>query len=80
MKAIIDSGELGILTKIEVNLSIPGLFVKDKVKDNDIRMVYYLGGGAMMDLGCESSSLHSPRAALTKLLFPQATPCPSCVI
>jgi hypothetical protein len=49
MKAIVDSGELGILTKIEATFCIPGLFVKD----NDIRMVYDLGGGAMMDLGCE---------------------------
>ena len=49
MKAIIDSGELGTLTNIEVNLGIPGLFVKE----NDFRMVYDLGGGAMMDMGCE---------------------------
>ena len=49
MKAIVDSGELGTLTKIEVNFSFPRFFVKD----NDIRMVYDLGGGAMMDMGCE---------------------------
>jgi len=53
MKAIIDSGELGILTKIEANLGIPGFFVKD----NDFRMVYDLGGGAMMDMGCENLSM-----------------------
>ncbi|KAH9052591.1 NAD-P-binding protein [Lactarius vividus] len=39
VKAIIDSGELGTLTKIEVNFGIPGFFVKD----NDIRMIYDLG-------------------------------------
>ena len=50
MKAIIDSGELGTLTKIEVNLGVPGVFIKD----SDIRMVYDLGGGAMMDMGCTS--------------------------
>jgi hypothetical protein len=50
MKAIIDSGELGTLTKIEVNLGVPGFFIKD----SDIRMVYDLGGGAMMDMGCKS--------------------------
>jgi hypothetical protein len=49
MKAIVDSGELGTLTKIEATFCIPGFIVKD----NDIRMVYDLGGGAMMDLGCE---------------------------
>ena len=49
LKAIVDSGELGTLTKIEVSLAVPGFFVKD----NDIRWVYDLGGGAMMDMGCE---------------------------
>ena len=53
MKEIVDSGELGTLTKIEASLGIPGIFVKD----NDIRMVYELGGGAMMDMGCEFLTL-----------------------
>jgi predicted dehydrogenase len=49
LKEIVDSGELGILTKIEANLAVgPGF-----IKDNDIRMVYDLGGGVMMDMGCE---------------------------
>ena len=49
LKEIVGSGELGIITKIEANLILPsGL-----IKDNDIRMVYDLGGGSMMDLGCE---------------------------
>ncbi|KAH9004488.1 NAD-P-binding protein [Lactarius hatsudake] len=43
VKAIIDSGELGTLTKIEANLGLPGFFVKD----SDIRMVYDLGGYVM---------------------------------
>ena len=53
MKEIVDSGELGLLTKIEVSLGIPGFFIKD----NDIRMMYELGGGAMMDMGCEFPAL-----------------------
>jgi predicted dehydrogenase len=64
MKAIVDSGELGTLTKIEVSLGVPGFFVKD----NDIRMVYDLGGGAMMDMGCEFHR-KSPGDRLTEL-FP----------
>ncbi|KAH9967538.1 NAD-P-binding protein [Russula dissimulans] len=48
VKEIVDSGELGTPTKIEATLALPSGFVKD----NDIRMVYDLGGGAMMDLGC----------------------------
>ena len=57
MKEIVNSGELGTLTKIEASLGLPGLFVKD----NDIRMVYELGGGAMMDLGCELPTLQISR-------------------
>ncbi|KAI9433588.1 NAD-P-binding protein [Lactarius indigo] len=53
VKAIVDSGELGTLTKIEANLGLPGFFFKD----NDIRMAYDLGGGAMMDLGCYAMSI-----------------------
>ena len=49
LKAIVDSGELGTLTKIEVSLAASGPFFKD----DDIRWVYDLGGGAMMDMGCE---------------------------
>jgi len=53
MKAIIDSGELGTLTKIEVNFGLPAFFIKD----NDIRFVYDLGGGAMMDMGSYNMSI-----------------------
>jgi len=52
LKEIVDSGELGTLTKIEANLAVPSGFVKD----SDIRMVYDLGGGVMMDMGCEFDS------------------------
>jgi len=52
LKEIVVSGELGTLTKIEANLVLPSGFIKD----NDIRMVYDLGGGAMMDLGCKFDS------------------------
>ncbi|KAI9448778.1 NAD-P-binding protein [Lactarius psammicola] len=53
LKAIIDSGELGTLTKIEVPFGVPGIFIGD----SDIRMVYDLGGGAMMDMGCYAMSM-----------------------
>jgi predicted dehydrogenase len=50
LKEIVDSGEIGTPTKIETSLCVPSGFIKD----GDIRMVYDLGGGAMMDMGCES--------------------------
>ncbi|KAH9967102.1 NAD-P-binding protein [Russula compacta] len=53
VKEIIDSGELGTLTSIEASLAVPGGFIKD----NDIRMAYNLGGGAMMDMGCYTLSM-----------------------
>ncbi|KAI0306107.1 NAD-P-binding protein [Multifurca ochricompacta] len=53
VKEIIDSGELGTITKIEASLAVPGGFIKD----NDIRMVYDLGGGSMMDMGCYPLSI-----------------------
>jgi predicted dehydrogenase len=56
MKEIVDSVELGTLTKIEANLAIPSGFIKD----SDIRMVYNLGCGAMMDMGCEFYSTIFP--------------------
>ena len=57
MKAIVASGELGTLTKIEVSLGITS------VKDKDIRWVYELGGGAMMDMGCEFPTLQISRGS-----------------
>jgi hypothetical protein len=68
LKEIVDSGELGTLTKIEANLAVPSGFIKD----NDIRMVYDLGGGVMMDMGSEFynrifshiSQFHSPQPTL----------------
>jgi predicted dehydrogenase len=61
LKEIVDSGELGTLTKIEANLAVPSGFIKD----NDIRMVYELGGGCLMDMGCEFDS-NFFRASLTR--------------
>ena len=52
MKEIVESGELGTLTKVEASLALPAGLIN---KDTDIRMVYDLGGGALMDAGCESS-------------------------
>ena len=49
LKEIVDSGELGTLTKIEANVLLTAGFIKD----DDIRMVYDLGGGGMMDMGGE---------------------------
>jgi predicted dehydrogenase len=49
LKEIVDSGEIGTLTKIEASLAVPSGFIKE----GDIRMVYDLGGGVMMDMGCE---------------------------
>jgi len=57
VKEIVDSGELGTITKIEASLAVSHLFVKD----GDIRLVYELGGGAMMDMGCEFDSVVSSR-------------------
>jgi hypothetical protein len=48
LKEIVESGELGTLTKIEANVAVPA----DSVKDKNV-MVYELGGGVMMDMGCE---------------------------
>jgi hypothetical protein len=70
LKEIVDSGELGTLTKIEANLAVPSGFVKD----NDIRMVYDLGGGVMMDMGCEFYS--ATFSCILRFYFPQATLCP----
>lgn len=48
VKAILDSGELGTVQHIAVNLATP----KGFIKPSDIRFDYGLGGGAMMDMGC----------------------------
>ena len=61
LKEIVDSGELGTLTKIEANLAVPS----GSIKDNDIRMIYEMGGGCMMDMGCEFDSIIF-RATLTR--------------
>ena len=50
VKEITDT-EIGKLTKVEANMVIG----KGVIKDGDIRFVYELGGGALMDLGCRSS-------------------------
>lgn len=50
VKAIIDSGELGKVKHITVNMTVyQGYF-----KDDDIRYNFELGGGTLMDMGCES--------------------------
>lgn len=50
VRAIIDSGELGTIKEVNVTLALPKGIIGS---DNDIRMNYDLGGGAMMDLGCQ---------------------------
>ena len=70
LKEIVDSGELGTLTKIEANLLLTSGFIKD----NDIRMVYDLGGGGMMDMGGE---LYGTILSRTSRFYrPQAILCP----
>jgi predicted dehydrogenase len=60
LKEIVDSGELGTLTKIEASLAVPSGFIKD----GDIRMVYDLGGGALMDMGCELRQYKFPASII----------------
>jgi predicted dehydrogenase len=57
VKEIVDSGELGTITKIEASLAFPA---NPFLSDDDIRLKYDLGGGAMMDLGCELLTVQSP--------------------
>ena len=64
LKEIVDSGELGTITKIEASLAVPHIFVKD----GDIRLVYELGGGAMMDMGCEFDSYNFPVILMIQFL------------
>lgn len=52
LKEIVDSGELGEIKTIETSLALPRGFIKD----DDIRLSYDLGGGAMMDMGCYTLS------------------------
>ncbi|KAG2362334.1 hypothetical protein BDR07DRAFT_1407370 [Suillus spraguei] len=49
VRAIIDSGELGAIKEVDATI----MFSKE---DNDVRMHYDLGGGAMMDCGCYTLS------------------------
>lgn len=49
VKEIIDSGELGPIKEINAALCFP----KGFINDDDIRMNYDIGGGAMMDCGCK---------------------------
>jgi hypothetical protein len=50
VRRILDSGSLGAIKGVSVNLTL----TKGIVKEGDIRYDYSLGGGAMMDLGCTS--------------------------
>ncbi|KAG9315749.1 NAD(P)-binding protein [Chiua virens] len=52
VKEIIDSGELGTLKEIHAALCIP----QGIVGQDDIRMNYDIGGGALMDCGCYTLS------------------------
>jgi predicted dehydrogenase len=51
VKEIVDTNVIGKLTRVDAQLIIG----KGVIKDGDIRYVYELGGGALMDLGCASS-------------------------
>lgn len=63
-KDIVDSGEIGAIKSIEAKLNIP----KGIVGDDDIRYVFDLGGGALMDCGCTPLILTSYLAVLTRVL------------
>jgi hypothetical protein len=72
LKEIVDSGEIGILTKIETSLAVPsGL-----IDDGNIRMVYDLGGGVMMDNGCEFDQISCESHIVSYDSSSQATLCP----
>lgn len=49
VKAIIDSKELGDIKHISTTLAMP----KGFINKDDIRFNYDLGGGGLMDMGCE---------------------------
>ena len=49
VKQILESKELGAIKDISVTMLLPGGFLRD----DDIRFDYNLGGGALMDLGCQ---------------------------
>jgi predicted dehydrogenase len=51
VKAILDSGELGAVKSITATLVVPNV-----MKETNIRFDYDLGGGALMDMGCENIS------------------------
>lgn len=71
VKQIIDSGELGAVKEIHAALCLPkGLFT-----DDDIRMNYDIGGGALMDCGCLYHFL-SDTASLTLNIRLPAQLCP----
>jgi hypothetical protein len=58
------ASSVGTLTEIEANAFLTSGFITDK----DIRKVYDLGGGGMMDMGCEFLLVQSsPHLAI---LFP----------
>jgi predicted dehydrogenase len=50
-KSILDSGELGKIKNMSVTMTLP----KGILNKGDIRFDYALGGGAMMDMGCQSN-------------------------
>ena len=49
VKEILESKELGAIKNISATLMLSSSYFKD----DDIRFNYSLGGGAMMDLGCQ---------------------------
>jgi len=51
LKAIVDSGELGVVRRIDVEFSVPLL------DPRSIQYRYELGGGALMDCGCYAINL-----------------------
>lgn len=61
VKEIIDSGEIGDVSFMEVGFSF---YLEDKERDKDIRMNSNTGGGTIYDLGCYT--IHAIRNILRK--------------
>ncbi|KIM44746.1 hypothetical protein M413DRAFT_442702 [Hebeloma cylindrosporum] len=69
-KAIIDSGELGVVKNVDVKM----ILTKGMFGDGDIRYDYALGGGALMDLGCYAMNCIRYMTSLNPTSVVAATP------
>ncbi|KAL1744172.1 hypothetical protein HDZ31DRAFT_82903 [Schizophyllum fasciatum] len=76
-KAILESGELGVITSTEIHMELPPGFISQ----GDIRYSYDLGGGVVMDVGCYALNVlryligADPTSVLAATHEPPAFPC-----